>query len=66
MNGAGGDPKTDSGSIKFSSKNGAIDVTNSLKLVFKMKDTQGNHGYKISLVDINGNGTNFAWADGPN
>lgn len=66
MNGDSADPKTESGSIKFSSKNGAVDVTNSLKLKFKTKDTQGNNGYKISLVDINGNETNFVWADGPN
>ena len=52
MNGVEGEPKTDSGSIKFNEKNGPIDVTNSLKRLFKTKDTQWNHGYKISLVDI--------------
>ena len=66
MNGAVRDSNNYGGNIKFNAKNGLIDVTNSLKRVFKTKDTQWNHGYKISLVDINGNGTNFAWAGSPN
>ncbi len=57
-----GDPSKSNGSIIVNFDK-VVDITNSNFLSMQIKDTQGNNTVKMSLIDINGDESNFSWVD---
>jgi glucan-binding YG repeat protein len=61
-----GSPEKDTGSVVINSMNGPIDTRSLNYLIFYFKDTQGSNTMKVSLIDADGNETDFAgsgWTD---
>lgn len=61
-----GSPEKATGSIVINSMNGSIDTRSLNYLIFYFKDTQGSNTMKVSLIDADGNETDFAgsgWTD---
>ena len=61
-----GSPEKDSASVIINSENGPIDARGLNYLVLYFKDTQGSNGMKVSVIDEDGNETDFGgngWYD---
>lgn len=61
-----GSPEKDSGSVVIKSMSGPIDTRNLNYLIFYIKDTQGSNSMKVSLIDEDGNETDYGasgWYD---
>lgn len=64
--GSSGSPEKDRGSVVINSMNGPIDTRSLNYLIFYIKDTQGSNSMKVSLIDEDGNETDYGasgWYD---